>query len=255
VKKSLTVFQCEPLSARLTVKSCADRHVRAAACTPSQRGGWIPAQWAKFVHPCRGCSVGVDHAALLGVSAPARPGPPPPTWVPRTPQTTPEVLKPLEDPEEAPEPPRGAARRRMWKCQKCESAYHPTSNRQKHCPSCSKARRFRKLRSHQLYICEGCNCIFKPESSTRLDLRTHCAVCQEDRERKRKREWSREALKKVCRECLQVELPDHRASLCVECRPKVRARQLAEGCRRWRERKRVAEQKSAWLQGDLHIPQ
>ena len=75
----LDLFDCVPLSCKLTRQSCAERHMKGKAAsisqaTPTTRGQVIsPPAWAPFVPTCRGCPVGAATAKRLKTPVPKRP--------------------------------------------------------------------------------------------------------------------------------------------------------------------------------------
>lgn len=64
MKKNLTLVDCEPYRARLTLASCIDRHARAEAANlaPNTAGGQAiaRAQTLGALGHCVGCSVGAE---------------------------------------------------------------------------------------------------------------------------------------------------------------------------------------------------
>ena len=64
------VFRCTVLHCTLSRGSCAERWVRAEACSKATNGDWKPRPWWKFAVTCRGCAVGAEHAERCEVKQP-----------------------------------------------------------------------------------------------------------------------------------------------------------------------------------------
>jgi len=84
IPQSDDLFFCAPLACQISYRQCGLRHVKGKALRKANEGNsWVPEQWAKYASPCRNCQEGEKTAALLGSTAPARPGPNrPPSTVP-----------------------------------------------------------------------------------------------------------------------------------------------------------------------------
>ncbi len=138
------LFRCILLQCRLTRRSCGERNVRAEALQKDDKtGNWVPQRWAHLASPCRECKIGSAHVDLCEVARPE----------------VPEIPRSLINKKTS----RGVPPKQ---CERCDSLFIPSSNRQKRCPQCSDSRRLRKLREDNISVCFVCSKPYRPSSQT-----------------------------------------------------------------------------------------